>query len=201
LWQWLKAYERSTLIARDWATELDISKPKKTRAIAPTGTISIVAETTSGIEPIFCVAYKRRYLKHNTWHYQYVVDPVARRLIDSGVKPEEIEDAYDLSRNVEKRVEFQHWIQQSVDHCISSTVNLPHWGSAQNNDSTVRPFGDMLMKYLPELRGITCFPDGARDGQPLTPVKYATAMKHVGSELVEESTDICFINKGGSCGD
>jgi hypothetical protein len=43
----------------------------------------------------------------------------------------------------------------------------------------------MLMKYLPQLRGITCYPDGARGGQPLTPVRYSTAIKHLGVEMSE----------------
>lgn len=201
LWQWLKVYQKSTKIAHEWADEFEISPPVKTRAIAPTGTISIVAETTSGIEPIFCKAYKRRYLKGSVWHYQYVVDPTANRLIKSGINPELIEDAYDLSWDVERRVEFQAWMQQAVDHGISSTVNLPHWGSEQNNEANVRSFGEMLLKYLPKLRGITCYPDGARGGQPLTPVSYKEAIKHTGEELVEEATDVCDIAKGGTCGD
>ena len=201
LWQWLQVYQKSTKFAHEWADDLEISRPIKTRAIAPNGTTSIVAETTSGIEPIFCVAYKRRYLKHLEWHYQYVVDPTAARLIKSGIDPAMIEDAYDLASNVERRVEFQSWIQQAVDHAISSTVNLPQWGSKENNENTVRPFGNMLMEHLPTLRGITVYPDGARDGQPLTPVSYTEAMKHTGKEMVEEVTDICDITKGGSCGD
>ena len=201
LWQWLEVYKKSTKIAREWADDLGISRPKKTRAIAPCGTIAIVAETTSGIEPVFCVAYKRRYLKGSSWHYQYVIDPTARRLIAGGVRPEAIEDAYDLAANVERRVEFQAWIQQSVDHGISSTINLPHWGSEFNNSGTVRSFGDMLIDYLPKLRGITCYPDGARSGQPLEPVTYEEALECTGVDLVEEVADVCDITKGGSCGD
>ena len=182
-----------------WADELEISRPVKTRAIAPTGTISIVAETTGGIEPIFCKAYKRRYLKGSVWHYRYVIDPTAHRLIKSGIHPSKILDAYDIDPDA--RVKFQSWMQQAVDHGISSTVNMPHWGSAKNNDRTVRPFGDMLMKYLPSLRGITCYPDGARQGQPLEPVSYEEAMEQSGMELTEEAVDVCSITKGGSCGD
>lgn len=198
--EYLKIYATSTKIAHQWADKWDISRPVKTRAIAPTGTIGILAETTTGIEPIFCAAYKRRYLKHTTWNYQYVIDPAAKRLVEEkGVNPDLIEDAYSLAENVERRVAFQAWVQKYVDHSISSTINLPAWGSEQNNDSRVREFGDMLIKYLPNLRGITCYPDGARGGQPLTPVKYSTASKQLGQVFVE-AVDICDISRGGSCG-
>lgn len=197
--EYLKIYAKSGDIATKQAKEWEISAPKKTRAIAPTGTIGIAAETTTGGEPIFCVAYKRRYVKGEVIHYQYVIDPTAKRLIDSGVSPESIEDAYVLAEDVERRVVFQAWLQQFVDHAISSTINLPAWGSEFNNESKVRDFGDMLMKYLPKLRGITCYPDGARGGQPLTPIKYSTAIKHIGEVFIEQA-DVCDITKGASCG-
>ena len=197
--KYLEIYATSTEIAHKLAEQYELSKPIKTRAIAPTGTIGIVAETTTGIEPIFCVAFKRRYLKGNAVHYQYVVDPTAKRLIESGVNPDLIEDAYSLAGNVERRIAFQAWVQQYVDHGISSTTNLPQWGSELNNDSKVQAFGDMLIKHLPSLRGITCYPDGARGGQPLTPVSYKTAVKHIGEVFVEQQ-DVCDISRGGSCG-
>ncbi len=197
--QYLRTYEQSTAIACDIADDWSISRPVKTRAIAPTGTIGIIGETTTGIEPIFCVAYKRRYLKHETWNYQYVIDPTAKKLLDLGVSEEAIEDAYTLAENVERRVAFQAWVQQYVDHGISSTINLPAWGSELNNENTVQPFGEMLLKYLPKLRGITCYPDGARGGQPLVPVKLSTALKHVG-EIAVEAADVCDLTKGESCG-
>jgi len=204
---YLKAYKKSTDISHKYAKEWNITLPVKTRAIAPTGTIGIVGETTTGIEPIFCVSYKRRYLKGDKWHYQYVIDPTAKRLIDSGINANSIEDAYVLAENVERRLSFQAWIQEYVDHAISSTINLPAWGSEYNNESRVLEFGNMLMKYLPKLRGITVYPDGSRGGQPLTPVKYDTAIKHKDKifeeepELVYEQVDVCDISgKGGSCG-
>lgn len=197
--KYLDIYATSTEIAGAKADEWGISRPVKTRAIAPTGTIGIVAETTTGVEPVFCVAYKRRYLKGSVWCYQYVLDPTAKRLIDSGTSPDSIEDAYTLAEEPERRVAFQAWLQQYVDHSISSTLNLPVWGSELNNESRVRDFGKMLIKYLPKLRGITCYPDGARGGQPLTPVRYTTAIKHVG-EIFVEAADICDITRGGTCG-
>jgi ribonucleoside-diphosphate reductase alpha chain len=197
--KYLAIYATSTDVAARLADDLEISRPVKTRAIAPTGTIGIVAETTTGIEPIFCVAYKRRYLKGSVFNYQYVIDPCAKALIESGISPDAIEDAYELAENVERRIAFQAWVQKYVDHAISSTINLPAWGSEVNNDNNVRDFGDTLMKYLPQLRGVTCYPDGARGGQPLTPVRYQTAIKHVGEVFVEQA-DICDITKAGSCG-
>jgi len=200
LGQLLDIYATSGQVANKWASEWDISRPKKTRACAPNGTTSIVAETTASIEPLFCAAYRRRYYKGNMVNYEYVVDPVARRLIDQGIRPEAIEDAYSLADNIERRVAFQAWIQGYVDHGISSTINLPPWGSQHNNDSTVRAFGDMLYRYLPKLRGVTVYPDGARDGQPLGVVSYATAVSHIG-RVFHEQADVCDIaGKGGSCG-
>jgi ribonucleoside-diphosphate reductase alpha chain len=197
--EYLKIYARSTAIAADYADRFELSHPKKTRAIAPTGTIAICAETTSGMEPIYGVALKRRYLKGNVWHYQYIVDPTAKRLIDKGMNPASIEDAFSLAEDVERRVAFQAWLQQYVDHAISSTINLPAWGTQFNNANTVTPFGEMLMKYLPKLRGVTCYPDGARGGQPLTSVPYEEAIKSIGQVFVEAG-DVCNIRGGGSCG-
>jgi len=198
---YLHEYKLSGAYANDLCRKLGISCPVKTRAIAPTGTIGIIAETTTGLEPIFCVAYKRRYLKGITqWVYEYVVDPAAKRLVDSGVDPDLIEDAYDLAEQPERRVAFQAWLQEYVDHSISSTLNLPEWGSEHNNEEGVIPFGDMLINYLPKLRGMTVYPDGARGGQPLTPVKLSTALKH-GTQVFYETADICEIGRGGgSCG-
>ena len=200
LGQWLTVYAKSGRYANAYAAEWDLAKPKKTRAIAPTGTISIVSETTSGIEPIFCSAYKRRYLKGDRYCYQYVVDPCARKLVERGVDPDQIEDAYVLSQDVERRVAFQAWVQQYVDHAISSTINLPPWGSEFNNSDRVREFGSMLIRYLPQLRGITTYPDGSRGGQPLTPVNYSEALSGEGKEMVEEQVNVCSL-RGGSCGD
>jgi ribonucleoside-diphosphate reductase alpha chain len=200
LGQWLKAYSKSGKYANAYADEWSMSRPKKTRAIAPTGTTSIVAETTGGIEPVFCVAYKRRYLKGSNYCYQYVIDPCAKRLIDQGIDPNLIEDAYMLARNVERRVAFQAWVQQYIDHAISSTINLPAWGTEFNNKDLVRSFGATLFRYLPQLRGITTYPDGSRGGQPLNPVPYEEAKDQEGVEIVEEQQNVCDL-RGGSCGD
>lgn len=197
--KYLEIYAKSGNYANKYAREWELSKPVKTRAIAPTGTIGILGETTTGVEPIFCAAYKRRYKKGFTeTDYQFVLDPTAKRLVDKGVDPNVIEDAYSISP--ERRVAFQAHVQKYVDHAISSTINLQAWGTDANNENKVTEFGNMLMKYLPQLRGITVYPEGARSGQPLTPVPYRDAEKEIGRVFVEQA-DICDISgKGGSCG-
>lgn len=198
--EYLKIYASADKLVKPYCKKWHLSVPVKTRAIAPTGTIGIVAETTTGVEPILCAAYKRRYLKGQVWHAQYVVDPTAKRLLEQGISEEHIEDAYSLAEDVERRIAFQSWVQQYVDHAISSTINLPKWGSEINNEQTVRRFGGIFMKYLPKLRGLTVYPDEARGGQPINPVKLSTALSKVG-EVFVESGDICDISgRGGTCG-
>lgn len=201
---WLAAYQTvSDATSRSFADQLSISRPVANRAIAPTGTIGILAGTTTGIEPLFAVAYKRRYLKGDKdWHYQYVVDGTAQELIDLyGADPAKIESAVDLAADYERRLSLQADVQDFVDMAISSTINLPAWGTELNNEDTVEDFARKLSKYAPRLRGFTCYPDGARGGQPLTPAPYATAKLLQGDEFKEEYHDICDISgKGGSCG-
>ena len=98
---------------------------------------------------------------------------------------------------------FQADVQDYVDMSISSTINLPAWGSKLNNEDTVPQFAETLVKYAPRLRGFTCYPDGSREGQPLTSVPYSEAVEKLGEEFDKnvEIHDICDISgSGGSCG-
>lgn len=167
------------------------------RAIAPTGTIGILASTTTGIEPLFAVAYKRRYLTDGTkWKYEYVVDALADQLVkEYGLNPEEIDTAYKLSNDPERRIKFQYEIQQFVDMSISSTLNLPAWGTKNNNEDKVVEFASTVAKYAPGLRGLTFYPDSSRGGQPITECPYDEALRHRG--VIFEENDSC---KGGVCG-
>ena len=206
LHRWLSIYKGvSDKVSKEFADSLSVSRPVANRAIAPTGSIGILAGTTTGVEPLFAVAYKRRYLTNGTkWKYQYVVDSAAQELIDIyGANPENIESALGLADNYEQRIKFQADVQDYVDMSISSTINLPQWGSKLNNEDTVDKFANTLAKYAHRLRGFTCYPDGARGGQPLTVVPYREALNKLGTEFEEhlETHDICDISQtGGSCG-
>lgn len=200
LHQWLSVYKGvSDDASKRFADILSVSKPIANRAIAPTGTIGILASTTTGIEPIYAVAYKRRFLENGTeWKYEYEVDHIARTLIEQeGLKPDEIETATDLAKDPERRIKFQADVQDYVDMGISSTINIPN---AMSGDINVKDFALLLAKYSHRLRGFTCYPDGARGGQPLTIVDYYDVVNKVGQKFTEEYNAICDITGGGHCG-
>ena len=190
---WLKVYQNeSERSANEHCDRLFLNRPKGYRAIAPTGSISILAGTTSGVEPIYAVSYKRRYLSDGTrWKHQFMVDGTAQALIDRGIDPANIESAIDLAGDPERRIKFQFELQKYVDHAISSTLNLPAWGTELNNESTVKNFIRIVKKYAHGLRGLTVYPDGSRGGQPITSVPYEEANSKRGVIFEDNSDEQC----------
>ena len=193
--EWMEAYRQVANSASfDWALEHNLSIPIKNRAIAPNGSISYLGETTSSIEPIIYVAYKRTFVEgKDVQQHTYVIDPTAASLIENdGVDPNTIEDSHVLALNYERRIAFQAELQEYVDHGISSTINLPH---PIIDPDEVQDFADTLFPYLHRLRGVTCYPDGARGGQPFTPVDYDFAKSREGV-IYEGDEETCV---GGVC--
>lgn len=197
LGHWLTVWkQQSNDSACRLANELGCSVPIKVRAVAPTGTIGIIAETTTGIEPLFAAAYKRRYLDNGTWKYQYVIDATAQRLIEKyDLGPSDLETAYDLAHDPARRLEMQAFVQQYTDQAISSTLNLP---KVEEQSFTTEEFMAILLPILPRLRGVTAYPDGARGGQPLNVVSYEEASEFEGLEFEEFGSDQACVS--GVCG-
>jgi ribonucleoside-diphosphate reductase alpha chain len=182
-----REYARSTEYAWDWADKLGISRPVATRAIAPNGTIGILAESTPSADPMFSAAEVRTVIhalpNGNRRSEHPVLDPVAERMLREGVSPDLIEDAYTIEPD--RRLRMQAFLQRYVDQSISSTVNLP----AQIFDPReADAFGDTLLKYLPDLKGITVYPDGARAGQPRKPISVETALAMDAALFTDDET-------------
>lgn len=204
---WLQLYQKITNLENFYlANRLGIAQPVALRAIAPTGTIGMLAGTTTGIEPIYTIAYKRRYLTAGTiWNYQYMVDPTARAIVEEvGVDPDSVETALTMSTSLnglERRIKFQYEVQRYIDQGISSTINLPAWGTEFNHEGRLPDVCDLIARYSAGLRGLTFYPDGSRGGQPLTPVSYNVAANQEGKTFEEGAIDVCDITgKGGTCG-
>lgn len=190
-------YGRALEYAHEVQDALGLSCSKGATAIAPNGTIGIVAESTPSGDPMFSAAESREVKKAgpkgDTFERHIVVDPTAKRLVAEGVDPALIEDAATLSMFPERRLRMQAFMQDYTDHAISSTVNLP---AVITNSSEVAAMGRTLMEFLPRLRGVTFYPDGARAGQPRTPVDLEWALQNEGVTLaVDEETCV-----GGVCG-
>ncbi|MEE2953993.1 MAG: adenosylcobalamin-dependent ribonucleoside-diphosphate reductase [Bacteroidota bacterium] len=145
--------------------------------VAPTGTLSMLAQTSSGIEPVFMTDYKRRR-KLNAEDKEQKVDFID----DLGDKWQEftvyhhnlkawmeINDEFDIKKSPyagstaaeidwDKRVSMQSVVQKYVTHSISSTINLP-------TDVTLEKVGEIYLEsWKRGLKGITVYRDGSRSG-------------------------------------
>ena len=194
---YMAEYRRALEYANEFQDSIGISRSVGATAIAPNGTIGIIAESTPSADPLFSAAERREVkVAHHSGKDEYtshiVVDPVAKRLLSEGVPASLIEDAYTLSYDPERRFAMTAYLQQSVDHAISGTVNLP---AVVTNEREAKGFGRTLLPYLPQMRGITVYPDGARAGQPRTSVDLEWAIENEGQLFTDDAT--C---SGGVCG-
>jgi len=127
--------------------------------VPPVGTGSIVAQTSSGIEPIFCTSYRRKVKNHDgeTYSEYKVYHPLVKRLFGSDEDlPPYVVTAHQIDPYF--RVRMQGVIQKYVDSSISSTVNL-----AEN--VSVETVADIYMTaYKSGLKGITVYREGSREG-------------------------------------
>jgi len=127
--------------------------------VPPVGTGSIVAQTSSGIEPIFCTSYRRKVKNHDgeTYSEYKVYHPLVKRLFGSDEDlPPYVVTAHQIDPYF--RVKMQGVIQKYVDSSISSTVNL-----AEN--VSVETVADIYMTaYKSGLKGITVYREGSREG-------------------------------------
>lgn len=127
--------------------------------VPPVGTGSIVAETSSGIEPIFCTSYTRRVKNHDgeTFREYKVYHPLIKHMFgDDENLPEHVVTAHEIDPYF--RVKMQGVIQKYVDTSLSSTVNLPE------NVSRETVADIYITAYKAGLKGITVYREGSREG-------------------------------------
>ncbi len=138
--------------------------------VPPVGTGSIVAQSSSGVEPIFCTSYNRRVKQDDgeTFTEYKVYHPLIREMFgDDEELPDHVVTAHDIDPYF--RVRMQGVIQRWVDSSISSTVNLP-------NEVAVETVADIYIRaYKAGLKGITVYREGSREGILVTDQKQAPA--------------------------
>ena len=147
--------------------------------VPPVGTGSIVAETSSGVEPIYQISYDRRVKNQDghTFRTYKVYHPLIAELFESDENlPEWVVTAYDIDPFF--RVKMQSVIQKYTDSSISSTVNLAE-------DTKIETIADIyITAYKAGLKGITVYREGSREG-----ILSSTKAETVSVENVETSSD------------
>jgi ribonucleoside-diphosphate reductase alpha chain len=135
-------------------------------AIAPTGTIALLADVSSGIEPFFALSYKRHITKGvgnspvETLVYEL---PLLKQKRDEGWSEDEINKVFKDSHSIpwQKHLEMQAIWQNFIDNAVSKTINMP-------NDARI---GDVLQAYRSAwelgLKGITVYRDKSKTFQVL----------------------------------
>ena len=155
---------------------------------APTGSVSIMSQTSSGLEPVFRNFYiRRRKLSHNEQDQMAAfVDAMGDKWTEYKVyhqnvqdylkeyETEEVPTFFTESDKIDwkRRVEIQGVIQKHIDHSISSTINLPK-GTSPDVVSELYRLGWKL-----GLKGITVYVDGSRDGVLITETKKESFPQH-----------------------
>ncbi len=156
-----------------------------TTTIAPTGTISIIAGTSSGIEPIFAIAYVRNVMD-NTKLYEinplflkvakeegFYSDDIIASIVEKGSAqevegiPQRVRKVFRTAHDIapDWHIRMQAAFQKYTDNAVSKTVNLPY-------EATREDVKDIYMlAYKLGCKGVTVYRDGSREDQVLSTKK------------------------------
>ena len=182
-------------------------------SIAPTGTISIIAGCSSGIEPLFALAYLRnvmggvKLLEVNPYFEQALRDrglhsaELMRKVAEAGSirglaeLPEDMRRVYvtDFDIRPEWHVRMQAAFQRHCDNAVSKTVNLP----ADTSVEEVRRI--YLLAHELKCKGITVYRYGSRPEQVLTRVEDTTRFELEGQGLLSAEAEYAGGCPGAIC--
>ncbi|HDM89786.1 MAG TPA: vitamin B12-dependent ribonucleotide reductase [candidate division WOR-3 bacterium] len=163
--------------------------------IAPTGTISMIADTSSGIEPIFSLVYVKRVLggKELLYANRYLEEALremgvysealmeklaGRRTIkDVEELPELVREIFDTTFDIspEQHVRMQAAFQRYVDNAVSKTINMPNEATPEDVEKAY------MLAYELNLKGITVYRDGSRKEQVIMVAKENEKRKRAGT--------------------
>jgi len=153
-----------------------------TTTIAPTGTISIIANCSSGIEPIYALAFKRMHILDGEEFFEInpifedvlkqlnlYNDEMLARIAESGSIqeiheiPEEIRRVFKCALDIdaEWHVRMQAAFQKYTDNAVSKTINMPNNATRKDVEKA------FMLAYELGCKGLTIYRDGSREEQVL----------------------------------
>jgi ribonucleoside-diphosphate reductase alpha chain len=150
--------------------------------IAPTGTISIIAGSSSGVEPLFAVSFVRQVLdknilvevnpmfeeiaKERKFHSEELMQRIAEHgtVHDIPEVPDDLRRVFVTAHDItpEVHIEMQAAFQKYTDNAVSKTVNFPNTASIEDVEKVYR------LAYQTGCKGVTIYRDGSRDEQVLS---------------------------------
>ncbi|HMA66163.1 MAG TPA: vitamin B12-dependent ribonucleotide reductase [Chitinispirillaceae bacterium] len=150
--------------------------------IAPTGTISMIANCSSGVEPMFAIVYEKNVLdgkkllevhpafKRIAQTEGFYSDELMKMVADGGSLhkiygiPKRIRDIFVTSHDIEPRwhINLQAAFQKYTDNAVSKTVNFRHEATMAEVDEVYR------LAYDLNCKGVTVYRDGSRQNQVIT---------------------------------
>jgi ribonucleoside-diphosphate reductase alpha chain len=150
--------------------------------IAPTGTISIIAGSSSGVEPLFAVSFVRQVLDKNILvevnplfeelakERKFHSEELMQRIAEHGTVHDIPEVPVDLRRifvtahdiTPEVHIDMQAAFQKYTDNAVSKTVNFPNSATIEDVEKVYR------LAYQSGCKGVTIYRDGSRDEQVLS---------------------------------
>ncbi len=152
-----------------------------TTTIAPTGSLSIIADCSSGIEPLYALAYVRKavgeelpivnsYLEEIAKKERFYSEALMKEIAQTGTVqnnekvPEKIQELFKTALEIdyEWHVKMQAALQKYTDNAVSKTINLPN---SATKDDVKKAF---FSAYELECKGITVYRDGSRVEQVLS---------------------------------
>ncbi len=173
------AWEGSIYNGRDGG-DVRMMRNSAPTTIAPTGTISIIAGVSSGIEPLFALGYVRNVMdntrlvegnpyfeavaRHEGFYSEQLIEDIARTGTLEGLDvPQWVKEVFRTSHDIspEWHVRMQGAAQAHTDNAVSKTINFPHTATV---DDVARAY---MLAYELGCKGITVYRDGSKDGQVL----------------------------------
>lgn len=148
--------------------------------IAPTGTTSILMGCpSSGIEPIFAPAWWRIfYSPDGEKRRELVFHPLFKQMYQEGKSLEHFESAYFI--RPERHMAVQAVCQKHIDNAVSKTVNIPA------ERYSLEEFSEILMEYIPKLKGCTVYKAGSRGDEPLQALPLEEAISLLNDDVKAE---------------
>jgi ribonucleoside-diphosphate reductase alpha chain len=165
------AFDADKHLAQPFVSRLDGKVKEKIRSqgirnaaittIPPVGSGSILAGTSSGVEPVFALYYTRRSKSLSEGEFKVYHPLVKEYLSATGAKSEQALPNYFVTSHQikpEMRVKMQATIQKHIDTAISSTVNLPEEITPEEVEKIY------LLAWRMGCKGITVYREGSREG-------------------------------------